>query len=254
MIAGKCCATTSFGTSLPMSTRCAASRPGQTTSMRMTSISPDFCESSCWNSANCSLESFGTETTFISFPVFFAHDSEPVLQRSNSAPTEPHATETVACAAAERAPRTVPAKTRGGATRTGTAEPTGAGAAPWQRGQRAVQRLMESHGSALHLLRQDGALHLHLGEDRLEHDHEGRLAGGEGEVDPLDGGGDRQTGVSDHQRVAVAEARDDAGQLGVQQGSSLHMPTALTGERRKHLSAPTSLSRGRRPVVESVAP
>src|SRR5437667_9167803 len=121
------CATTSFGTSLPMSTRCAASRPGQTTSMRMTSISPDFCESSCWNSASCSLESFGTETTFIWLPVFFAHASAPVLQRSNSAPTEPQATETVACAAAERAPRTVPAKTSAAEKRTATRDPTGMG-------------------------------------------------------------------------------------------------------------------------------
>src|SRR5437899_1413698 len=235
MIAGKCCATTSFGTSLPMSTRCAASRPGQTTSMRMTSISPDFCESSCWNSASCSLESFGTETTLIWLPVFLAHASAPVLQRSNSAPTEPQATETVACAAAERAPRTVPAKTSAAEKRTATRDPNGMGPPQKVRDGCGGRGAYQNRGSTLHLLRQDGSFHLHLGQDRLEHVHEGRLAGGEGEVDALDAGGDWQPGVGDHQRIAVAEARDDAGQLGVQQGSSLHggVPSVWE-ERGKH--------------------
>src|SRR5438874_10383108 len=42
----------------------------------------------------------------------------------------------------------------------------------WQRCEPALQPLVEDRGSALNLLRQDGALHLHLGEDRLEHVHE----------------------------------------------------------------------------------
>src|SRR2546426_11592018 len=108
-----------------------------------------------------------------------------------------------------------------------------AGADPGQRREPACHPLVEARGRALPLLRQDGSLHLHLGEDRLEHVHEGRLAGGEGEVDALDAGGDRQPGVGDHQRIAVAEARDDAGQLGVQQGASLHGRAVRAGGTRK---------------------
>src|SRR5438477_9470763 len=129
MMAGKCWAMTSFGTSLLRSTRCWASRPGQTTSIRMTSISPDFCERSCWKSASCSLESLGTETTFTWLPVFCDHASAPVLQRSNSAPTEPQATETVACATAGRAVRTelTPTKASAAENRTARRDPTAMG-------------------------------------------------------------------------------------------------------------------------------
>src|SRR6267378_4269222 len=129
MMAGKCWAMTSFETSLLRSTRCWARRPGQTTSIRMTSISPDFCERSCWNSASCSFESFGTETTFTLLPVFVDHASAPVLQRSNSAPTEPQATETVPCATAGRAVRTelTPMKASAAENRTARRDPTAMG-------------------------------------------------------------------------------------------------------------------------------
>src|SRR6266436_80097 len=112
-----------------MAGKCWAMTSGQTTSIRMTSISPDFCERSCWNSASCSFESFGTETTFTWLPVFFDHASAPVLQRSNSAPTEQQATETVPCAAAGRAVRTelTPTKARAAENRTARRDPTAMG-------------------------------------------------------------------------------------------------------------------------------
>jgi len=99
MMAGKCWAMTSFGTSLLRSTRLLGEQgPARTTSIRMTSDSrPTSARGAVGTAAELLVRVLrGRETTFTLLPVFVDHALRPgLLQRSNSAPTEPQATETV---------------------------------------------------------------------------------------------------------------------------------------------------------------